>query len=53
MLEIGYSQYKYVEEIFLNHDFKLMNKVKDYNGLDRVLVFKKKKNKKNSGNLVS
>ena len=46
LLEIGYSQYKYVEEIFLNHDFKLMNKVKDYNGLDRVLVFKKKKIKK-------
>ena len=46
LLEIGYSQCKNVEEIFLNHGFKLINKVKDYNGLDRVLVFKKKKIKK-------
>ena len=29
LLEIGYSQYKNVEKIFINHDFKLINKVKD------------------------
>ena len=43
LLEIGYSQCKNVEEILFAHDLKLINKVKDYNDLDRVLVFKKKK----------
>ena len=46
MVEIGHDQAKGVEKIFGNNDFLLKNKVKDYNKLDRVLIFVKKKNKK-------
>ena len=46
LVEIGHDQGKSVEKIFGNNDFLLTNKVKDYNKLDRVLIFVKKKIKK-------
>ena len=46
LVEIGHDQAKGVEKIFGNNDFLLTNKVKDYNKLDRVLIFVKKKIKK-------
>ena len=46
LVEIGHDQAMEVEKIFVNNDFLLINKVKDYSKLDRVLIFKKKKNKK-------
>lgn len=44
--EIAFDQAKDIKKIFLNNDFLLQNKVKDYNGLDRIMVFSKKKLKK-------
>ena len=46
LVEIGHDQAKRVEKIFGNNDFLLINKVKDYSKLDRVLIFVKKKIKK-------
>jgi len=46
LVEIGHDQAKGVEKIFGNNDFLLINKVKDYSKLDRVLIFAKKKIKK-------
>jgi len=46
LVEIGHDQAKGVEKIFGNNDFLLINKVKDYSKLDRVLIFTKKKIKK-------
>ena len=46
LVEIGHDQTKGVEKIFENNDFLLINKVKDYSKLDRVLIFIKKKIKK-------
>ena len=46
LVEIGHDQTKGVEKIFGNNDFLLINKVKDYSKLDRVLIFVKKKIKK-------
>ncbi|MBP56994.1 MAG: protein-(glutamine-N5) methyltransferase, release factor-specific [Rhodobiaceae bacterium] len=46
LVEIGHDQTKGVEKIFENNDFLLINKVKDYSKLDRVLIFVKKKIKK-------
>ena len=46
LVEIGHDQAIEVEKIFGNNDFLLINKVKDYSKLDRVLIFTKKKNKK-------
>ena len=46
VIEIGYDQAKDVSNIFNSHDFKLLNKVKDYSDLDRILIFSKKKIKK-------
>ena len=46
LVEIGHDQAKGVEKIFGNNDFFLINKVKDYSKLDRVLIFTKKKIKK-------
>jgi len=46
LVEIGHDQAIEVEKIFRNNDFLLINKVKDYSKLDRVLIFTKKKNKK-------
>jgi len=46
LVEIGHDQAKCVEKIFWNNDFLLINKVKDYSKLDRVLIFVKKKIKK-------
>ena len=43
LVEIGHDQAKGVEKIFGNNDFLLINKVKDYSKLDRVLIFKLKK----------
>ena len=39
IIEIGYNQSKFVEEIFKKNDFKLIKKYNDINGLDRVLTF--------------
>ena len=44
--EIAFDQAKNIEKIFINNDFLLQNKVKDYSGLDRIMVFSKKKIKK-------
>ena len=44
--EIAFDQAKDIEKIFINNGFLLQNKVKDYNGLDRIMVFSKKKLKK-------
>ncbi len=44
--EIAFDQAKDIEKMFINNDFILQNKVKDYNGLDRIMVFSKKKLKK-------
>ena len=46
LVEIGHDQAIEVEKIFGNNDFLLINKVKDYSKLDRVLIFTKKKIKK-------
>ena len=46
LVEIGHDQAIEVEKIFRNNDFLLINKVKDYSKLDRVLIFTKKKIKK-------
>ena len=46
LVEIGHDQAIEVEKIFGNNDFLLINKVKDYSKLDRVLIFVKKKIKK-------
>ncbi|MFL2833846.1 MAG: peptide chain release factor N(5)-glutamine methyltransferase [Alphaproteobacteria bacterium] len=46
IIEIAFDQAKNVEKIFINNDFLLQNKVKDYSGLDRIMVFSKKKIKK-------
>ncbi len=46
IIEIAFDQAKNIEKIFINNNFLLQNKVKDYNGLDRVMVFSKKKLKK-------
>ena len=46
LVEIGHDQAEGVEKIFGNNNFLLINKVKDYNKLDRVLIFVKKKIKK-------
>ena len=44
--EIAFDQAKDIEKIFINNGFLLQNKVKDYNGLDRIMIFSKKKSKK-------
>jgi len=41
--EIAFDQAKDIEKIFINNNFLLQNKVKDYNGLDRIMVFSEKK----------
>jgi release factor glutamine methyltransferase len=46
IIEIAFDQAKNIEKIFINNDFLLQNKVKDYSGLDRIMVFSKKKIKK-------
>jgi len=46
IIEIAFDQAKDIEKIFINNNFLLQNKVKDYNGLDRIMVFSKKKLKK-------
>ena len=46
IIEIAFDQAKDIEIIFINNNFLLQNKVKDYNGLDRIMVFSKKKLKK-------
>ena len=46
IIEIAFDQAKNIEKIFINNDFLLQNKVKDYSGLDRIMVFSKKKLKK-------
>ena len=46
IIEIAFDQAKDIEKIFINNDFLLQNKVKDYSGLDRIMVFSKKKIKK-------
>ena len=45
-LKLVMIKLKSVEKIFGNNDFLLINKVKDYSKLDRVLIFMKKKIKK-------
>ena len=46
IIEIAFDQAKDIEKIFINNNFLLQNKVKDYSGLDRIMVFSKKKVKK-------
>ncbi len=46
IIEIGCDQAKNVSNIFNFNDFELINKVKDYSNLDRIMVFSKKKIKK-------
>ena len=43
ILEIGCNQAEDVTEIFEINKFKLLNKVFDINGLDRILIFESKK----------
>ena len=44
--EYPFPKGSWSSKIFGNNNFSLMNKVKDYNKLDRVLIFVKKKIKK-------
>ena len=39
LVEIGFDQASKIEKIFYNEGFNLEKKIKDYNDLDRILVF--------------